>query len=92
MITRVEKLMSGAIVDRFAIEHQHPILAPAIAAGWAQLRSLLTRWSARRRLRRSVAHLNDRLLADVGLSPRDLGFCEILIRRYVAGGDTRTGY
>jgi hypothetical protein len=44
------------------------------------------RWLARERIGRSIAHLDDRLLADVGLCPRDLGLGERLIRRYAAGG------
>jgi hypothetical protein len=36
---------------------------------------------ARRRLARSIAHLDDRLLADIGLNSEDLGFSERFARR-----------
>jgi len=45
------------------------------------------RFVARHRLRRSIAHLDDRLLADIGLSRQDLGFAERLARSRV----TRNG-
>jgi uncharacterized protein YjiS (DUF1127 family) len=59
---------------------------PADATGprWARIRQAWTRWSARRRLRRSVAHLDDRLLADIGLSAEDLSVTERLARRQAA--------
>jgi uncharacterized protein YjiS (DUF1127 family) len=41
-------------------------------------------WSARRRLRQSIAHLDERLLADIGLDPEDLGFAERFARRRAA--------
>jgi uncharacterized protein YjiS (DUF1127 family) len=43
--------------------------------------SVVKRWWSRRRLRSSIAHLDDRLLADVGFSRRDLGFSERLMRQ-----------
>ncbi len=57
----------------------------AIASRWAGLRSRWARWLARKRVSRSIAHLDDRLLADVGLSPDDLGSGERFIRRFAAG-------
>jgi hypothetical protein len=51
----------------------------------------LARWSARRRFQRSIAHLNDRQLADIGCTADDLGFLDLLARRYVAGGELWTG-
>lgn len=48
---------------------------------WTKLRSIWMQWLARHRLRRSIAHLDDRLLADIGLGPEDLGFSERLMRR-----------
>ena len=54
---------------------------------WITLPPQLRHWRARYRLRRSIAHLDERLLADVGLHPRDLGFGQRLMRRYGAGGD-----
>jgi uncharacterized protein YjiS (DUF1127 family) len=59
-------------------------LTDAIASQWAKLRCSWTRRSARRRLRRSVAHLDDRLLADIGLSPDDLSITDRLARRQAA--------
>jgi uncharacterized protein YjiS (DUF1127 family) len=87
MTTRMETAMSVAIVDGRAVGRKGAIAMPAIASRWTELRSLLMRWLARQRLSRSIAHLDDRLLADVGLTPQDLGLGERLIRRYVAGGD-----
>jgi uncharacterized protein YjiS (DUF1127 family) len=95
MIARAETLISGAmpvaVVYHRTADRRNAVVAPAIVSGWTTLRSLLTRWLARRRLSRSVAHLDDRLLADVGLGPRDLGFYDRLIRRYVTGADTWAG-
>ena len=65
--------------------------SPAIASSWQEIRSLVARWSARQRLRRSIAHLDDRRLADAGLGPQDLGLGERLIRHFVAGGDIWAG-
>jgi uncharacterized protein YjiS (DUF1127 family) len=87
MMTRMETAMSVAIVDGRAMERKDAIAMPAIASRWTELQSLLKRWLARQRLSRSIAHLDDRLLADVGLTPQDLVLGERLIRRYVAGGD-----
>jgi uncharacterized protein YjiS (DUF1127 family) len=61
-------------------------LPPAIASRWREVRSALTHWLARRRLGRSIAHLDDRMLADIGLGPEDLGFSERSIRRRAAEG------
>jgi uncharacterized protein YjiS (DUF1127 family) len=57
---------------------------PSVDAKWTALRSLWRRWLARRRLRQSIAHLDDRLLADVGLGPEDLGNVERFTRRRAA--------
>ena len=51
-------------------------LPAAIASRLLQFQSAWTRLLARRRLARSIAHLDDRLLADIGLSSQDLGFAE----------------
>jgi uncharacterized protein YjiS (DUF1127 family) len=59
-------------------------LTDAIASQWTEFHCSWSRWSARRRLRRSVAHLDDRLLADIGLSAEDLSVTERLARRQAA--------
>jgi hypothetical protein len=41
---------------------------------------MLARAASRRRLARSIAHLDDRLLADVGLAPEHRGLGDRLIR------------
>jgi uncharacterized protein YjiS (DUF1127 family) len=55
--------------------------ANAIGLRWEKIRHAWMDWLARRRLRRSVAHLDDRLLADIGLSPGDLSITIRLARR-----------
>jgi uncharacterized protein YjiS (DUF1127 family) len=56
-------------------------------AAWTALRALFLKWSARRRLGASIAHLDDRLLADAGLKPTDRGLGDRLIRHFVAGSE-----
>ena len=75
--------MSEAILD----SRTPATVAPSALAGWVALKSLPARWRSRRRLSGSIAHLDDRLLADVGIDPSYLGLGERLIRRFVAGGD-----
>jgi len=58
----------------------------AMMTGLTALRLGVARWAARRRLARSIAHLDDRLLADVGLRPQQRGFSDHLIRRIAPGG------
>jgi|SRR3954468_21348933 uncharacterized protein YjiS (DUF1127 family) len=74
------------LADR-SLDRARATLADVIAARWAVFGALVTRWSARRRLGRSIAHLDDRLLADIGLKPTDHSFGESLIRRFAAGGE-----
>ena len=45
---------------------------------------MLARASARRRLARSIAHLDDRMLADAGLAPEHRGLGDGLIRGFAA--------
>ena len=59
-------------------------LPPAIASRWIALRSAWMHWLARHRLSRSIAHLDDRLLADIGLGPEDLGVAERYTRHRAA--------
>jgi uncharacterized protein YjiS (DUF1127 family) len=91
MMTRAEAAMSEAIAGFRAMERGGAMTTPAITAGWTALRSLVTGWRARQRLGRSISHLDDRLLADAGIDPRNLGFGERLIRRYGAGGGIWAG-
>jgi hypothetical protein len=79
--------MSQAILDSRPIDRAPATVAPSFRAGWAALKSVPARWYSRQRLGASIAHLDDRLLADAGFDPSDLGLGERLIRRFVAGGD-----
>ena len=79
--------MSEAVLDSRVMERKDASATSALRPGWAALRLQVVRWLARQRLGRSIAHLDDRLLADAGFNPRDLGLGERLIRRHVAGGD-----
>jgi uncharacterized protein YjiS (DUF1127 family) len=76
--------MSEAILDS---RREAATVAPSVLAGWAALKSLPARWRSRRRLSGGIAHLDDRLLADVGLDPSYLGLGQRLIRRFAPGGD-----
>jgi uncharacterized protein YjiS (DUF1127 family) len=73
-----------AFVDCRASRAEATKLSLAIASRWTELQCAWMRWSARRRLRQSVAHLDERLLADIGLDPEDLGFAERFARRRAA--------
>jgi uncharacterized protein YjiS (DUF1127 family) len=55
----------------------------ALRFSWS---SAAEHWLSVRTLRSSIAHLDDRLLADAGFSQRDLGFAERFVRGAVAGG------
>ena len=85
--TRFGMAMPEASVDLRAREGKTTILPAAIASRWTELRSAWIRRLARRRLQRSIAHLNDRLLADIGLGPQDLGFAQRFVRSHPVGGD-----
>ena len=61
-------------------------LPAAIASRMATLHCGWERQASRRRLARSIAHLDDRLLADIGLGPEDLGYAERLACRRATGG------
>jgi uncharacterized protein YjiS (DUF1127 family) len=84
----MESIMSHALIDCRAVETRSTRAAASI---WRHIQLTLAHWSARRRFQRSIAHLDDRLLADIGYTADDLGFLEILVRRYVAGGELWAG-
>jgi uncharacterized protein YjiS (DUF1127 family) len=84
MTTRLEMVMPEAFVDCRARRPEATKVSIAIASRWTELRCAWMRWSARRRLRQSIAHLDERLLADIGLDPEDLGFTERFARRRAA--------
>jgi hypothetical protein len=79
--------MSEAVLDSRVLERKAASATSVLRSGWTALRLQVARWLARQRLGRSIAHLDNRLLADAGFNPRDLGLGERLIRRHVAGGD-----
>jgi uncharacterized protein YjiS (DUF1127 family) len=63
--------------------HDHPVTA-AIQSDWVAFRSMLARTAARRRLARSITQLDDRLLADAGLTGAQRGFGDRLVRHFAA--------
>lgn len=87
MTTRFEMAMSDAFADCSDGQRAAVSMPTAIASRWAVLRCGWLRSLARHRLQRSIAHLDDRLLADIGLGPQDLGFAERFARRHASGGD-----
>jgi uncharacterized protein YjiS (DUF1127 family) len=78
--------MPGNFLEYRARERAIGALPAAIASRLAQFRYVWKRQASRRRLARSIAHLDDRLLADIGLSPEDLGLTERVARRRATGG------
>jgi len=66
-------------------------LAGAIRSNWTALRAAFARAASRRRLARSIAHLDDRLLADAGLAPEQRGLSDHLIRHISAVSEILTG-
>jgi uncharacterized protein YjiS (DUF1127 family) len=81
---RIGLPMPEAFVDCRARRAEATKLSLAIASRWTELRCAWMRWSAHRRLCQSIAHLDERLLADIGLDPEDLGFAERFARRRAA--------
>jgi len=77
--------MQRTLVDR-AKEHTTTV-SWAIATGLTRLQSAWTRRAGRNRIARSIAHLDDRLLADIGLSAAHLGFAERVVRSRVTRDD-----
>ena len=74
MTVRSGLVMQRTLVDR-AEKHTTKV-SGAIATGLTRLQSAWARRAGRNRLARSIAHLDDRLLADIGLSAEHLGFVE----------------
>lgn len=87
MTTRSAMAMPQAFADRRTRQREAVKLPPAIASRWADVRSAWTRSLARHRLQQSIGHLDDRLLADIGLGPQDLGFAERFARRNAGRDD-----
>jgi len=86
MTIRSNSAMPGIHVDSVARDQAIATLSAAIASRLIELRSVWMRLLAHRRLGRSIAHLDDHLLADIGLSAQDLGFAERFARRNAARG------
>jgi uncharacterized protein YjiS (DUF1127 family) len=84
MTTRFEMTAPDALVECRTTKDGAAKLPPAIASLWTKYRSAWMDRLARRRLQRSIAHLDERLLADIGLDAEDLGFAERLARRRAA--------
>ena len=74
----------AAVLDYHAKQRAVPRLPASIAWGLGELRFAWRRRVARRRLARSIVHLDDRLLTDIGLGPEHLGFADRLARRGAA--------
>jgi uncharacterized protein YjiS (DUF1127 family) len=80
MSTRTLPAMAEGFAARLAaLEHA---AAETIRSQWRALRETHARMLVRRRLARSIAHLDDRLLADAGLTPRHRGLGDHLLRHF----------
>jgi hypothetical protein len=71
MTIRSDVAMQGIPADR-ATKHATAKLSAAFASRLEELQSAWMRRTGRRRLAQSIAHLDDRLLADIGRVPRTL--------------------
>jgi hypothetical protein len=78
MTTRTMPATGGVFAPR-----EHAVME-AIRLLRVALPQRLARASARRRLARSIAHLDDRLLADAGLTPQQRGLGDQLLRHFAA--------
>ena len=83
MTVRSDLAMQGPLADCERQPATATLLA-AIASRLSGLRSAWMRRVGRRRLARSIAHLDDRLLADIGLSAAHLGIFERAARSRAA--------
>jgi len=84
MTARSYVAMSGTLAEHHT-EHRPTAKLPAIASRLAALRLAWECWVAHRRLAQSIAHLDDRMLADIGLRPEDLPIAERIARRRAVG-------
>ena len=78
---------SGMAIQRTLFDRGKEHTAPVLAAITSQVTALQSAWmrrAGRRRLARSIAHLDDRLLADIGLSAEHLGIFERVARSRAA--------
>ena len=78
-MTQFHMALPGTLADR-AREPATAKLSEGFALRFAELQSAWSRRVGRRRLARSIAHLDDRLLADIGLSAENLGYAERVVR------------
>lgn len=76
---------SDTVVEHLATQRANVKLSAVIASRWVELRSAWKRQANSRRLARSIAHLDDRLLADIGLRAEHLGFAERVARSRAKG-------
>jgi hypothetical protein len=89
MSTRTMPAMADGLATRLAaLEHA---AAETIRSQWRKLGERLARLAARRRLARSIAHLDDRLLADAGLAPEHRGLGDHLLRHFAAASRIGNG-
>jgi uncharacterized protein YjiS (DUF1127 family) len=80
MNVRCDMTTPRSFLDYRAKEPATAKLSVAIASRLTELQSAWARRVGRHRLARSIAHLDDRLLADIGLSAGNLGFAERVAR------------
>jgi uncharacterized protein YjiS (DUF1127 family) len=85
MTVRSDTALPSALLEYDRRRRATARLPAAVASRLAGLRCAWKRRARRHRLARSIAHLDDRLLADIGLSPEDLGFAERVARSRAAG-------
>jgi uncharacterized protein YjiS (DUF1127 family) len=85
MSIRSDLTTPGSFLDYRAKGPAIAKLSAAIASRLIELQSAWARRVGRHRLARSIAHLDDRLLADIGLSAGDLGFAERVARSRATG-------
>jgi uncharacterized protein YjiS (DUF1127 family) len=72
--------LAGTVLEYQDSQRAVANLLEAIASPFARLRVAWKRRAGRRGLARSIAHLDDRLLTDIGLGPNDLGLAERIAR------------